>query len=63
MSYVPADRFQFFSDLKTIFPPEIMLYQEFPFTDRGIIVEIFSDMSVWMGIKGVIDRINANAAA
>ena len=53
----------FFSDLKTIFPPEIMLYQEFPFTDRGIIVEIFSDMSVWMGIKGVIDRINANAAA
>ena len=40
-----------------------MLYQEFPFTDRGIIVEIFSDMSVWMGIKGVIDRINANAAA
>ena len=25
--------------------------------------EVFTDLSVWMGIRGVIDRINANAAA
>lgn len=31
--------------------------------DKGSVVVIFSDMSVWIGIKNVIDRINANAAA
>ena len=29
----------------------------------GSIVDIFTDMTVWMGIKKVIDTINANAAA
>ncbi len=42
---------------------DMSVLQESPFTDKGSIVEIFSDMSVWMGIKSVIDRINANAAA
>lgn len=42
---------------------DMSVLQEAPFTDKGSIVEIFSDMSVWMGIKNVIDRINANAAA
>lgn len=42
---------------------DMSVLQEAPFTDKGSIVEIFSDMSVWMGIKSVIDRINANAAA
>ena len=37
--------------------------QEPPFTDRGSIVEIFNDLSLWAGIKSVIDQINANAAA
>lgn len=37
--------------------------QEPPFTDRGSIVEIFTDLSLWAGIKSVIDQINANAAA
>ena len=36
--------------------------QEAPFTDRGSIVEVFTDISVWLGIKNIIDRINANAA-
>jgi len=31
--------------------------------DKGSVVVIFSDMSVGIGIKNVIDRINANAAA
>ena len=36
--------------------------QEAPFTDRGSIVDVFTDISVWLGIKNIIDRINANAA-
>jgi len=42
---------------------DLSVLQEPPFTDRGSIVEVFTDLSVWMGIKAVIDRINANAAA
>ena len=37
--------------------------QEPPFTDQGSIVDVFSDLSVWIGIKKVIDRVNANAVA
>ena len=36
--------------------------QEAPFTDRGSIVDVFTDISVWLGIKNIIARINANAA-
>lgn len=36
---------------------------ESPFTDRGRVVEIFEDMNVWLGIRKVIEQINANAAA
>lgn len=32
------------------------------FTDRGSVVEVFTDLSLWLGIKAAIDRINANAA-
>ena len=42
---------------------DLSVLQEPPFTDRGSIVEIFTDTILWAGIKGVIDRINANAAA
>lgn len=42
---------------------DLSVLQESPFTDQGSIVDIFTDQSVWMGIRGVIDRINANAAA
>ena len=41
----------------------LSVLQEPPFTDRGSVVEIFTDLSVWLGIKAVIDKINANAAA
>lgn len=37
--------------------------QKLPFADQDSIVEIFTDLTLWAGIKGVIDRINANAAA
>ena len=42
---------------------DMSVLQEAPFTDRGSIVEIFTDLSLWLGIKRIIDRINANAAA
>ena len=34
---------------------------ESPFTDRGSIADIFTDLTVWNGIKSIIDRINGNA--
>ena len=41
---------------------DLSVLQEAPFTDRGSIVEIFPDLNVWMGIRKVIEQINANAA-
>ncbi len=37
--------------------------QEPPFTDQGSVVEVFTDLSVWLGIRAVIEQINANAVA
>lgn len=42
---------------------DLSVLQESPFTDRGSVVEIFPDLNVWMGIREVIDMINANAVA
>lgn len=42
---------------------DLSVLQESPFTDRGSIAEVFTDLSVWLGIKKVIDQINANAVA
>ena len=42
---------------------DLSVLQEAPFTDRGSVVEIFTDISVWLGIRKVIDAINMNAAA
>ena len=42
---------------------DMSVLQEAPFTDRGSIVEVFADLSVWSGIRKVIEQINANAAA
>ena len=42
---------------------DFSVLQESPFTDRGSVGEIFTDMTVWLGIRRVIDTINANAAA
>ena len=41
---------------------DLSVLQESPFTDKGSVVEIFTDRSVWMEIRKVIDQINANAA-
>lgn len=42
---------------------DLSVLQESPFTDKGSVAEIFTDMTVWMGIRKVIDQINTNAAA
>ncbi len=40
---------------------DFSVLQEPPFTDQGSVVDIFTDMNVWLGIRKVIDGINANA--
>ncbi len=40
---------------------DLSVLQEPPFTDQGSVAEIFTDLSVWMGIRKAIDRINENA--
>ncbi len=42
---------------------DLSVLQEAPFTDQGSIVEVFTDLSVWMGIRKIIDQVNANAVA
>ena len=42
---------------------DLSVLREPPFTDQGSIVEVFTDLTVWAGIRRIIDRINANAAA
>lgn len=40
---------------------DLSVLQETPFTDQGSIVEVFTDLTVWMGIRRVIEQVNANA--
>ena len=40
---------------------DMSILRESPFSDRGSIVDVFTDLSVWAGIKKIIDGINANA--
>ena len=42
---------------------DLSVLQESPFTDKGSVVEVFNDLNLWMGIRKVIEQINANAAA
>lgn len=42
---------------------DLSVLQEAPFTDQGSVVEVFTDITVWAGIRKIIDSINANAVA
>ena len=42
---------------------DLSVLQETPFTDQGSISEVFTDLSLWMGIRRTIERVNANAVA
>lgn len=41
---------------------DLSVLQEPPFTDQGSVVEIFTDLAVWAGIRHVIEHINKNAS-
>ncbi len=40
---------------------DLSVLQDSPFTDQGSIVEVFTDLSVWTGIRKAIEKVNANA--
>ncbi len=40
---------------------DLSVLQEPPFTNQGSVAEVFTDLSVWLGIRAVIEQINANA--
>ena len=42
---------------------DLSVLQEAPFTDQGSVVEVFTDLSLWLGIRSIIERVNANAIA
>ena len=42
---------------------DLSVLQDAPFTDKGSVVEIFTDLSVWTRIRKAIESINMNAAA
>lgn len=42
---------------------DLSVLQESPFTDKGSVVELFTNMAIWASIRKAIDYINANAAA
>ena len=42
---------------------DLSVLQESPFTDQGSVVEIFTDITVWLGIRKAIEQVNANAIA
>jgi type I restriction enzyme R subunit len=42
---------------------DLSVLQDAPFTDNGSIVDVFTDLTVWLGVKRIIDKINANALA
>jgi len=42
---------------------DLSVLQEPSFTDQSIVVEIFTDLNVWIGIQKVIESINDNAIA
>ena len=42
---------------------DLSVLQESPFTDKGSVVEVFTDLTVWMGIRKIIEQVNANAVA
>ena len=42
---------------------DLSVLQEAPFTDQGSIVEVFTDLTVWLAIRRAIEQVNANAVA
>ena len=67
-TYLDADQIYFVNQIieyivRNGMMKDLGVLQEAPFTDNGSIVEVFTDLTLWLGIKAVIERINANALA
>lgn len=42
---------------------DLSVLLESPFTDRGSIAQVFTDLSVCQGIRRIIEQVNSNAVA
>ena len=42
---------------------DLSVLQESPFSDRGSVAEVFTNLNVWQSLRGVIEQINNNAVA
>ena len=61
--FIPLINYDFFAEdiVHNGLLKDLSVLQEAPFTDNGSIVEVFTDVSMWQGIRKVIDTINKNA--
>ena len=41
---------------------DLSVMQDPPFTDQGSVVELFPDLTIWLGIRKTIEAITQNAA-
>ena len=42
---------------------DLSVLQESPFTDKGSVVDVFTDLTLWLGIRKIIEQVNSNAVA
>ena len=66
MVMLPASEFSklaHFCQIHNGMMKDLSVLQEPPFTDQGSIVEVFTDLTVLLGIRRAIEQVNANAAA
>ena len=42
---------------------DMSVLQEAPFTDRGSIADVFTDLTVWSKLRDIFETVNKNAAA
>lgn len=42
---------------------DLAVLQETPFTDQGSIVDVFTDLHLWQGLRSAIEQVNKNALA
>lgn len=40
---------------------DLSVLQKSPFTDKGSVVDVFTDLTVWAGIRKAIEQMNTNA--
>ena len=63
LSDIPDYCIVVFTYLTVAWKPDKRLKKLWEAVDNGSIVEVFTDLTVWLGVKRIIDQINANAIA